>query len=49
MNLMPSHGDYDESTKCWYCEYWMTKEEWLDIHDYSPSEVASKYQDPERL
>lgn len=46
---MPNHGDYDEITTRWYCSYWMTKEEWLDIHDYSVSEAESKYQDPEQL
>ncbi len=49
MNLMPSHGDYDERTSRWYCSYWMNKEEWLDIHDYSASDVAPKYDDPEQL
>jgi len=27
----------------------MNKEEWLDIHDYSASEVTPKYEDPEQL
>jgi len=27
----------------------MNKEEWLDIHDYSASEDAPKYDDPEQL
>ena len=31
---MPEHGDYDSQK--WYCGYWMTEEEWFDIHDYSP-------------
>jgi hypothetical protein len=33
---MPQHGDYDTQNQKWYCSYWMTQEEWLDIHDYSP-------------
>lgn len=31
---MPQHGDFDQQK--WYCGYWMTQEEWLDIHDYAP-------------
>ena len=31
---MPEHGDYDSQK--WYCGYWMTEQEWLDIHDYAP-------------
>jgi hypothetical protein len=33
---MPEHGDYDLQARKWYCGYWMTEEEWLDIHDYTP-------------
>jgi len=33
---MPEHGDYDSQQQKWYCGYWMTQEEWLDIHDYAP-------------
>ena len=33
---MPEHGDYDSQQQKWYCRYWMTQEEWLDIHDYAP-------------
>ncbi|HEV8405372.1 MAG TPA: hypothetical protein VGQ13_05635 [Nitrososphaera sp.] len=32
---MSQHGDHDQQQK-WYCSYWMTQEEWLDIHDYAP-------------
>jgi hypothetical protein len=34
MTGMPEHGDYDSQK--WYCVYWMTEQEWLDVHDYSP-------------
>ena len=32
---MPQHGETDNETKKIYCGYWMTVEEWEDIHDYS--------------
>jgi hypothetical protein len=34
---MPVHGDYNEDTHKWYCSYWLTSEEWEDIHGYTPS------------
>jgi len=37
---MPQHGDYDQQQLKWYCSYWMTTEEWLDVHDYSPPTLA---------
>ncbi|MGD1835354.1 MAG: hypothetical protein ACPKPY_12360 [Nitrososphaeraceae archaeon] len=33
---MPKHGFFDKITRKWFCGYFMDKEEWLDIHDYSP-------------
>jgi hypothetical protein len=33
---MPQHGDYDQQQHKWFCSYWMTQEEWLDVHDYAP-------------
>jgi hypothetical protein len=33
---MPVHGDYDQQQQKWFCKYWMTEKEWLDIHDYAP-------------
>jgi hypothetical protein len=35
---MPHHGETDNETKKIYCGYWMTVEEWEDIHDYSINE-----------
>ena len=32
------HGAYDSSQQMWYCGYWMTEDEWLDIHDYAPTQ-----------
>ncbi len=33
---MPEHGQYDEQAQRWFCGYWMTFEEWEDVHDYTP-------------
>lgn len=33
---MPEHGEFNPETKQWYCSYWMSRELWIDIHDYSP-------------
>jgi hypothetical protein len=33
---MQEHGDYDLQARKWYCGYWMTEEQWFDIHDYAP-------------
>jgi hypothetical protein len=33
---VPEHGEYDPGLKQWYCSYWMRKELWMEIHDYSP-------------
>jgi len=30
------HGDFDPKQQKWFCSYWMSQEEWLDIHDYAP-------------
>ncbi len=32
---VPQHGELDKATKKVYCNYWMTLEEWNDIHNYS--------------
>ena len=32
---MPEHGDHDLQARKWYCGYWMTEEQWFDIHDYA--------------
>lgn len=32
------HGGYDSSQQKWYCGYWMTEDEWLDIHDYASTQ-----------
>ena len=33
---MPQHGDYDQEKIRWFCNNWMDKKEWLEIHGYSP-------------
>jgi hypothetical protein len=33
---MPEHGEYDPGLNQWYCSYWMSKDMWMEIHDYSP-------------
>jgi hypothetical protein len=33
---MPEHGDYNSELKKWFCSYWMTEDEWMDLHYYSP-------------
>ncbi len=30
------HGDSDLQQQKWFCGYWMSQEEWLDIHNYAP-------------
>jgi hypothetical protein len=43
---MPQHGDYDQDSKRWYCEYWMSLQEWKEVHHYSHSNtVAEKKED----
>ena len=31
------HGEYDPSQQKWFCGYWMSQGEWLDVHDYAPA------------
>jgi hypothetical protein len=33
---MPQHGDYEKDSNRWFCSYWMTMEEWKNIHNYAP-------------
>ncbi|MDQ3872615.1 MAG: hypothetical protein M3258_03275 [Thermoproteota archaeon] len=30
------HGDYDPQQQKWFCGYWLSREEWFDIHNYVP-------------
>jgi hypothetical protein len=40
------HGDYDPKQQKWFCSYWMSQEEWLNIHDYAVP--AALLQDQEK-
>ena len=33
---MQQHGDYDPQQEKWFCGYWMSPEEWFDVHNYVP-------------
>jgi hypothetical protein len=33
---MPEHGEHDSNSDKWFCGYWMSREEWDDVHDYAP-------------
>lgn len=33
---MPEHGQHDAQAQKWFCGYWMSAEEWEDVHDYAP-------------
>jgi hypothetical protein len=37
---MPEHGDYNSGSQKWYCNYWMTLQEWKDLHDYIPQNIT---------
>ena len=34
---MTQHGEIDNEKKLIYCGYWMTFNDWEDIHKYSPN------------
>ena len=38
---MPVHGEFDPQSNKWFCSYWMSHEEWEDIHDYAPPNSIS--------
>ena len=33
---MPQHGDYDQENLKWFCNTWIDKIRWLEIHGYAP-------------
>lgn len=35
--MAAEHGEFDPAGQMWFCGYWMTREEWIDIHDYAPA------------
>jgi hypothetical protein len=34
---MPQHGDYDKITNQIYCGYWMSLDDWEEVHKYTPT------------
>jgi hypothetical protein len=36
ITMPQQHGDYDAQQQKWFCGYWMSQEEWLDVHNYAP-------------
>jgi hypothetical protein len=38
--MSKQHGDYDPEQQKWFCSYWMSEEEWLNVHDYSTSSLT---------
>ncbi|HZA08388.1 MAG TPA: hypothetical protein VE619_11850 [Nitrososphaeraceae archaeon] len=39
---VPEHGNYNSELKKWFCVYWMTEDEWMDAHYYSPSSMLEE-------
>jgi|SwirhirootsSR3_FD_contig_21_43719165_length_242_multi_2_in_0_out_0_1 hypothetical protein len=46
---MPQHGEIDKEKKLVYCGYWMTFEDWEDIHKYSPDVDESEDDEKETV
>lgn len=34
--FMYEHGFFDSVAKKWFCSYFMSSKEWMEIHDYLP-------------
>jgi hypothetical protein len=34
--MLHQHGHYNPQQQKWFCGYWMSQEEWFDIHNYAP-------------
>jgi hypothetical protein len=45
---MPEHGQHDLQSQKWFCGYWMTLEEWEDVHDYAPHSTAGQEEKDEQ-
>lgn len=44
---MTQHGQIDKNKNLVYCGYWMTFDEWEEIHKYNPdSKVTDNNEDP---
>jgi hypothetical protein len=35
-SMPQQHGHYDPQKQKWFCGYWMSQEEWFDVHNYAP-------------
>lgn len=45
---MPEHGEYNQELKKWFCSYWLTKDEWINLHYYSPPGMLEEHaEEPE--
>ena len=45
--MSEQHGNYDSKQRKWFCGYWMSQEEWADIHDYSaPTMLQNEEKEP---
>ena len=42
---MPEHDEFDPKTKRWFCSYWMSKQEWIDVHHYPATKAIEKEND----
>jgi hypothetical protein len=42
---MAEHGEFDPKTKQWFCSYWMSKQEWIDVHHYPATQAIEKAND----
>ena len=36
------HGERDPFQQKWFCAYWMSQEEWMDIHGYAHAAQKSE-------
>jgi hypothetical protein len=39
------HGHYDPRQQKWFCGYWMSQEEWFDVHNYAPPTLLLQEQE----
>ena len=46
---MPQHGDYDQNNTKWFCNKWVDKKEWLEIHGYSPLSANTTTEEEEEV
>ena len=44
---MPQHGDYDQDNLKWFCNKWIDKRRWLEIHGYTPISTITESEEYE--